>query len=180
MFLIIPFHSSALRVLAAHHVISTAVSALRQASAVPLNAVVPTLLSVRLALLALGHIHIANIPNTTAPIAPNRNSTKSSKSVHANHFFDLYPSSSLAILHNGNNQNKANTTIIKDVTHAFAIISLPFQPRHDRFGCLHGILGGLFRVVKLVGDFNRYLFCEVGGVYLPIAVREFNFHGGCD
>ena len=88
--------------------------------------VVSTRLSVHLALLGLGHIHIANIPKTTAPITPNRNSTKSGKSVHTNHFFDLYSSLSFAILANGTNQNKANTAIIKDVIHAFVIILISF------------------------------------------------------
>lgn len=82
---------------------------------------------VRLALLALGHIHIANIPNTTAPIVPNANSTKNRKSVHSSHSFDLYSLSAFAILANGIAQNKANTTIIKDVTHAFTIIPIPRQ-----------------------------------------------------
>lgn len=109
--------------------------------AVTLHSVVPTRLSVRLALPALGHIHIANIPNTTAPIVPNANSTKSRKSVHSSHSFDLYSLSSFAILANGTAQNKANTTIIKDVKHAFTIIltsfSAPPQPlrqpaRHTR------------------------------------------------
>ncbi len=83
--------------------------------------------SVRLALLGLSHIHIANIPKTTAPIAPNMNNTKSGKSVHANHFFDLYSSLSSAILTNGTAKNKANTAIIKNVTHAFTIILIPRQ-----------------------------------------------------
>lgn len=93
---------------------------------IPLNSVVPTRLSVRLALLALGHIHIANIPKTTAPIVPNTNSTKSRKSAHSSHPFDMYSLLSFAILANGTAQNKANTTIIKDVTHAFAIILTSF------------------------------------------------------
>lgn len=83
--------------------------------------------SVRLALLGLGHIHIANIPKTIAPIVPNTNSAKSSRSDHANHFFVLYSSLSFAILVNGTNQNKANTAIIKDVTHTFTIIVIPRQ-----------------------------------------------------
>lgn len=59
-------------------------------------------------------------------------------------------------------------------------ISLPFQSLHDRFGNLDGILGGLLGVIELVCDFQGHLFSEVGGVCVPIAVREVNYHGDCD
>lgn len=95
--------------------------------AITLNTVVPTRHSVRFSLLSLCHIHIANIPKTTAPIAHNMNNTKSGKSVHANHFFDLNSSLSFAILANGTAKNKANTAIIKNVIHAFTIIVIPRQ-----------------------------------------------------
>lgn len=148
--------------------------------AIALNAVVLAPHSVRLALHAFGYIHIANIPKTTAPIAPNMNNTKSGKSVHANHFFDLYSSLLFAILTNGTAKNNADTAIIKNVIHAFTIISLLFQPLHNRFGNLDSITGGLFWVSVLVCYFHGNLFCEVGSVCVPIAVSEVNFHGDFD
>lgn len=49
-------------------------------------------------------------------------------------------------------------------------------------GILHHISGFLFRVdkIRVVRKFYSNIFCEVGGVCVPIAIREVGFHGDFD
>lgn len=83
--------------------------------------------------------------------------------------------------------NVANFNSLPSASELFGVryklcfhISLLFQPLHNRLGNLDGIVGDFFWVIILVCDFQGYLFCEVGGVGVPIAVREVNFHGDFD